>query len=84
MSVSDSAAVVPAPTPKTPGTGLLDKLPPSFRHLALMGIAWGLANGSHAITALHLNNTEAGLAGIGLTWAAAYFTPLTRQYGIGK
>ena len=62
-------------------TGILDKLPASVRHLAILGIGYGLANGAHAITALHLTSTEAGAAGIGLTWLSLIFTPLTKQYG---
>ena len=72
---------VPAPTIKK--KGWLDYLSPFWRHTALMGIAYGLSHAAGAISALHLTNTESGLAGIGLTAAIAYFGPLTEQYGPG-
>jgi len=65
-------------------TGILDKLPASVRHLAIMGIAYGLDHVAGAITALHLTPTESQAAGIGATLLALIFTPLTKQYGVGK
>lgn len=69
--------------PTKAATGLLDKLPASFRHLAILGISWVIANGSNQVAHLHLTQLEASGAGVVLTWFALIFTPLTKQYGVG-
>jgi len=65
-------------------TAWLDRIPALYRHLLIMGISNGLAVGAHEITALHLTTAEAGFAGLALTFLTEYFTPLTRQFGVGK
>jgi len=47
-------------------------------------ISMGLADGAHYINSIHLTTAQATAAGLGLTFATEYFTPLTRQFGVGK
>ena len=62
----------------------LDKIPAAYRHFLIMGLAYGLSDAAAALPKLHLNHYEAGAAGLVLTFLTEYFTPLTRQFGIGK
>ena len=65
-------------------TAWLDRIPAAYRHFLIMGISAGLADAGHSISALHLTSREALAAGLALTFATEYFTPLTRQFGVGK
>ncbi len=62
----------------------LDRLPAAYRHLIIMGISSGLGVLGSEIKTLHLTHLEAGAVGLGLTFITEYFTPLTRQFGVGK
>lgn len=62
---------------------MLDKLPASVRHFAILGMGWVISNGANWITGLHLNPAEASAAGAGISVLVLIFTPLTKQYGVG-
>ena len=74
------------PTPLVPGKslGVVDKLPPVVRHAILLGMAWVISNGANSVAHLHLTQSESTAAGAGLSLALMIFTPITRQYGVGK
>lgn len=64
---------------------MLDKLPPEARHLVLMLLVPVLAYvASDVVPQLGIHPLLAGLVGVVLAQLIAYFTPLTRQYGIGS
>ena len=63
---------------------MLDALSPEARHLALLLLGALLAWGTATVPALGWDPLLASLAGAFLTAALAWFTPLTRQYGIGS
>lgn len=64
---------------------MLDKLPAQWRHLALMLLVPVLAYvASDVVPQLGIHPMVAGLLGVVLAQLIAYFTPLTRQYGIGS
>lgn len=64
---------------------MLDKLPPEARHLILMLLVPLLAYlASDVVPALDVHPLIAGLVGVVLAQLIAYFTPLTRQYGVGS
>lgn len=63
---------------------MLDKIPPFYRHFILLAMSWVISNGGNALAHLHLTPVEASAAGVGLTLAIEVFTPITRQYGVGK
>ena len=42
------------------------------------------SNGANSLTHLHMNQAESTAAGAGLSLALLVFTPLTKQYGLGK
>lgn len=63
---------------------MLDKLNPEARHLVLILIVVALTWLAASIPALNLDPLWAPLAGGAVTALLAYFTPLTRQYGVGK
>jgi hypothetical protein len=65
-------------------TAWLDRIPVAYRHFLIMGIASGLGVLGNDIKALHLTHLEAGGAALALTFLTEYFTPLTRQFGVGK
>ena len=65
-------------------TAWLDRIPAAYRHFLLLVISMGLADGAHYINSIHLTTAQATAAGLGLTFATEYFTPLTRQFGVGK
>lgn len=63
---------------------MLDKLDPQLRHLVLMLLVPILAYiASDVVPALHIHPLVAGFVGVVLAQLIAYFTPLTRQYGVG-
>ena len=62
----------------------LDRIPVAYRHFLIMGIASGLGVLGNDVKALHLTHLEAGGAALVLTFLTEYFTPLTRQFGVGK
>ena len=64
--------------------GLLDKLPPVVRHAVILGMGWVISNGANTVAHLHLSQSEATAAGAGLSLALLIFTPITKQYGLGK
>ena len=74
----------PISSSSSKGLGLLDKLPPVVRHAALLGMSWVVANGANSVAHLHLSQSQSTAAGAGLSLALMIFTPLTRQYGVGK
>ena len=63
---------------------MLDSMKPSERHLILMVMVAVLTFGLTAIPQLDLDPLLAGLGGVVITALLAYFTPLTKQYGIGS
>jgi hypothetical protein len=63
---------------------MLDKLSAENRHLALILIVVALSWAAAAIPALNLDPLWAPLAGGVVTALLAYFTPLTKQYGVGS
>jgi hypothetical protein len=64
---------------------MLDKLPPELRHLVLMLLVPILGYVSAKVVPAWISDPVlAGLAGVVLTALIAYFTPLTRQYGVGS
>jgi hypothetical protein len=64
---------------------MLDKLPPELRHLVLMLLVPVLGYVSAQVVPAWISDPVlAGLAGVVLTALIAYFTPLTRQYGVGS
>ena len=64
---------------------MLDKIPAQYRHLVLMVLVPVLAYLSEkAVPQWITDPVVAGLAGVVLTALIAYFTPLTRQYGVGS
>ena len=63
---------------------MLDKLHPEVRHIALILIVVALTWAAASIPALDLDPLWAPLAGGAVTALLAYFTTLTRQYGIGS
>jgi len=73
--------VSPAPLSKK---GPLDFLPPAIRHAVILGMGWVISNGANSLTHLHMNQAESTAAGAGLSLALLVFTPLTKQYGLGK
>ena len=62
----------------------LDRIPVAYRHFVIMGLASGLGVLGNDIKALHLTHLEAGGAAVALAFLTEYFTPLTRQFGVGK
>ena len=63
---------------------MLDKLPPEYRHLTLIIIVVVLTWCADLIPQVDIHPLVAPLAGALVTALLAYFTPLTRQYGVGK
>lgn len=64
---------------------MLDRLSPELRHLILMLLVPVLGYlSAELIPAWISDPILAGLAGVVLTALIAYFTPLTRQYGVGS
>ena len=63
---------------------MLDRIPPFYRHFILLAMSWVITNAGSALTHLHLSPALAGAAGVGLTLVVEVFTPITRQYGVGK
>ena len=63
---------------------MLDKLPAPVRHSALMLLSALLAWAVEALPGLNLPPIWAGIAGVVITQAIAFVTPLTKQYGVGK
>jgi len=64
---------------------MLDKMPAQWRHLLLMLLVPVLAYvASDVVPQLGIHPLVAGLVGVVLAQLIAYFTPLTRQYGIGS
>lgn len=63
---------------------MLDKLNPELRHLILMLLVPVLGYLSATVVPSLDDPMWAGLAGVALTALIAYFTPLTRQYGVGS
>ena len=63
---------------------MLDKLPAEYRHLALILIVVVLTWSADAIPQVDIHPVVAPLLGAVVTALLAYFTPLTRQYGVGK
>ena len=63
---------------------MLDKLHPETRHIVLILIVVALTWAAASIPALNLDPLWAPLAGGVVTALLAYFTPLTRQYGVGS
>ena len=62
---------------------MLDKIAPAYRHLILMLVAALLGWASDNVANLGLPPLIASLAGVLVAAVIAWFTPLTRQYGIG-
>lgn len=63
---------------------MLDRLSPEVRHLILMLMVPVLGYISAEVVPAWISDPVlAGLAGVVLTALIAYFTPLTRQYGVG-
>lgn len=63
---------------------MLDRLSPELRHLILMLLVPVLGYLSAELVPAWISDPIlAGLAGVVLTALIAYFTPLTRQYGVG-
>ena len=63
---------------------MLDRLSPELRHIILMLLVPVLGYASSQIVPAWISDPVlAGLAGVVLTALIAYFTPLTRQYGVG-
>jgi hypothetical protein len=63
---------------------MLDKLSAENRHIILILIVVVLTWAAATIPALGLDPIWAPLAGGVITALLAYFTPLTRQYGVGS
>jgi hypothetical protein len=63
---------------------MLDKLNPEVRHIVLILIVVALTWAAASIPALDLDPLWAPLLGGAVTALLAYFTPLTRQYGVGS
>ena len=63
---------------------MLDKLSAENRHIILILIVVVLTWAAATIPALDLDPIWAPLAGGVVTALLAYFTPLTRQYGVGS
>lgn len=64
---------------------MLDRLPAEYRHLVLMVLVPLLGYlADKAVPAWIPDPLMAGLVGVVLTALIAYFTPLTRQYGVGS
>ena len=63
---------------------MLDKLSAENRHIVLILIVVVLTWAAATIPALNLDPLWASLAGGVVTALLAYFTPLTRQYGVGS
>ena len=64
---------------------MLDRLSPELRHLILMLMVPVLGYISAEVVPAWISDPVlAGLAGVVLTALIAYFTPLTRQYGVGS
>ena len=62
----------------------MDRLSPELRHLILMLMVPVLGYISAEVVPAWISDPVlAGLAGVVLTALIAYFTPLTRQYGVG-
>lgn len=62
---------------------MLDRLPAPVRHFSLMLASALLAWALESIDSFGLDPLTAGVLGVVLTQAAAYLTPLTKQYGVG-
>jgi hypothetical protein len=63
---------------------MLDRLSPELRHLILILLVPVLGYLSAELVPAWISDPIlAGLAGVVLTALIAYFTPLTRQYGVG-
>lgn len=63
---------------------MLDKLPAEYRHLTLILIVVVLSWAATTIPVLDLDPLIAPLAAAVVTALLAYFTPLIREYGVGK
>ena len=63
---------------------MLDAMKPNERHLIFMVMVAVLTFGLTAIPQLVLDPLLAGLGGVVITALLAYFTPLTKQYGVGS
>ena len=63
---------------------MLDKLPPAYRHLGLILIVVVLTWCADTIPQVEIHPLVVPLLGALVTALLAYFTPLTRQYGVGK
>lgn len=64
---------------------MLDSLAPQWRHLILLVLVPVLGFlADKAVPAWIPDPVMAGLVGVVLTALLAYFTPLTRQYGVGR
>lgn len=63
---------------------MLDKMKAANRHFCLMIIVAAITYALTAIPTLDVDPLWAGLFGCLATTALAYFTPLTRQYGVGS
>lgn len=64
---------------------MLDRLSPELRHVILMLLVPVLGYLSAELVPAWISDPVlAGLAGVVLTALIAYFTPLTRQYGVGS
>ena len=63
---------------------MLDKLSAENRHIVLILIVVVLTWAAATIPALNLDPIWAPLAGGVVAALLAYFTPLTRQYGVGS
>ena len=63
---------------------MLDRLTPAQRHGALLAIAGVLGFLLQHIDLLGLTDAQKAIAAPALTYAIAFVTTLTRQYGKGK
>lgn len=63
---------------------MLDKLNPELRHFLLMLLVPLLGYFAYEVVPSMDNALVAGGIGVVLAAALAYFTPITRQYGIGS
>lgn len=63
---------------------MLDKLTPELRHVLLLVLVPLLGYAAATVVPAIDNAALAGAAGVVLAALLAYFTPLTRQYGVGS
>lgn len=64
---------------------MLDRLDPQLRHLILMVLVPVMAYlASDVVPQLGIHPLVAGLIGVVLAQLIAYFTTITRQYGVGS